>query len=82
LLEALWPSEKEKQHPPGSLLDVLDELIDAQLLYEHGIHYHFRHALHRTFVYESASEARRRTLHAQVARSQIELDRLPLPDGR
>lgn len=82
LLEALWPGEKGKQDAPGSLLDVLDELIDAQLLYEHGIHYHFRHALHRTFVYESASEARRRELHARVARSLVELgereDELPV----
>jgi len=73
LLEALWSVAEEPKEGGGRLLDVLDELIGAQLLHEHGVHYRFRHALHRSCVYESASEARRRALHAQVARSLLEL---------
>lgn len=74
LLEALWSgAEKTQEHSGGRLLDVLDELIGARLLHEHGVHYRFRHALHRRCVYESASQARRRTLHGEVARSLVEL---------
>jgi DNA-binding SARP family transcriptional activator len=72
LLEALWSRAAEAEGA-SRLLDVLDELIGAQLLHEHGVHYRFRHALHRRCVYESASEARRRALHAQVAASLAEL---------
>lgn len=72
LLEALWSGTDEAKEG-GGLLDVLDELIGAHLLHEHGVRYRFRHALHRECVYESASQARRRTLHAQVARSLVEL---------
>jgi len=83
LLEALWSAgEEANEDAARRLLDLLDELIDARLLHEHGIRYRFRHALHRTFVYESASEARRRELHARVARSLVELgereDELPV----
>jgi tetratricopeptide (TPR) repeat protein len=72
LLEAHWSRAAEAEGA-SRLLDVLDELIGAQLLHEHGVHYRFRHALHRRCVYESASEARRRALHAQVAASLAEL---------
>jgi tetratricopeptide (TPR) repeat protein len=74
LLEALWPgAEATPEDGGGRLLDVLDELIGARLLHEHGVHYRFRHALHRSCVYESASQARRRALHGAVARSLVEL---------
>lgn len=74
LLEALWSGARETREAHGGrLLDVLDELIEARLLQEHGVHYRFRHALHRSCVYESASQARRRALHGEVARSLVEL---------
>ena len=83
LLEALWlGGDKGTDGAGATLLDLLDQLSDAQLLIERGIHYHFRHALYRSCVYESASEARRRALHAQVARSLVQLgereDELPV----
>jgi DNA-binding SARP family transcriptional activator len=74
LLKALWSGgDGGKESADAGLLDVLDELIAAQLLYERGIHYHFRHALYRNSIYESVSEARRRVLHAQVAQTLVEL---------
>jgi tetratricopeptide (TPR) repeat protein len=74
LLEALWSGgDGGKENADAGLLDVLDELIAAQLLYERGFYYHFRHALYRTSIYESVSEARRRVLHAQVAHTLVEL---------
>ena len=74
LLEALWPgAETTHGDGGGRLLDVLDELIGARLLHEHGVHYRFRHALHRSCVYESTSQARCRALHGAVARSLVEL---------
>ena len=83
LLDALWSSgDKGTDGAGATLLDLLDQLTDAQLLNERGIHYQFRHALYRSCVYESASEARRRALHAQVARSLVQLgereDELPV----
>jgi DNA-binding SARP family transcriptional activator len=72
LLEALWAGADDTKEG-GGLLDVLDELIAERLLHEHGVRYRFRHALHRNCVYESASQARRRALHAQIARSLVEL---------
>lgn len=71
LLEALWSSDKADGVANPTLLDLLDELTAAHLLSERGIHYHFRHELYRRCVYELASEARRRALHAQVARTLI-----------
>ncbi len=74
LLESVWSighSGREGVRP--GLLDLLDQLTGAQLLDERGIHYRFRHALYRSCVYESASEARRRALHAQAARSLVQL---------
>jgi tetratricopeptide (TPR) repeat protein len=74
LLKALWSGgDGGKESADAGLLDVLDELIAAQLLYERGIYYHFRHALYRTSIYQSVSEARRRVLHAQVAQALVEL---------
>jgi DNA-binding SARP family transcriptional activator len=73
LLEALWSGAEKTQEDSGRLLDTLDELIGARLLHEHGVHYRFRHALHRSCVYESTSQARRRTLHGEVARTLVEL---------
>jgi len=83
LLEALWSGgNKGREDAETGLLDLLDQLIAAHLLYERGIHYHFRHALHRHCIYESASEARRHVLHAQVAHGLVELgereDELPV----
>jgi DNA-binding SARP family transcriptional activator len=72
LLEALWSSGKENK-AEAVLLDLLDELIDARLLTERGIHFRFRHELYRRCVYESASEARRRALHAEAARALVRL---------
>jgi len=74
LLETLWPSGNEgREDGDASLLGLIDRLIAAQLLYERGIHYHFRHALYRNCIYESTSEARRRVMHARVAHSLVEL---------
>ena len=73
LLERLWPGGNSRENAGAGLLDVIDQLIAAQLLYERGIHYHFRHALYRNCIYESTSEARRRVIHAQVAHSLVEL---------
>jgi len=83
LLEALWPGgNKGREDADAGLLDVLDQLTAAHLLYERGIHYHFRHALYRHCIYESASEARRHVLHAQVAHGLVQLgereDELPV----
>ncbi len=74
LLESMWSiGDNGRDGTRPSLLDLLDQLMQAQLLDERGIHYHFRHALHRSCVYESASDARRRALHAQAARSLVQL---------
>src|SRR5581483_2448203 len=74
LLETLWSSGNEgRGEANASLLAVIDQLIAAQLLYERGIHYHFGHALYRSCIYESVSEARRRVMHAQVAHSLVSL---------
>ena len=74
LLESLWSSGREgSECADAGLLDLLDQLISAQLLYERGIHYHFRHALYRSSIYESISEARRRVMHAQVAHGLVSL---------
>lgn len=83
LLEALWSGGNNgREDADASLLDLLDHLTAAQLLYERGIHYHFRHALYRNCIYESASEARRHVLHAQVAHGLVQLgeqeDELPV----
>lgn len=83
LLEALWSGgNKGRENADAGLLDLLDQLTDAHLLYERGIHYHFRHALYRRCIYESASEARRHVLHAQVAHGLVQLgereDELPV----
>ncbi len=82
LLEALWSSRKEGETDEKPLLDLLDELIEARWLSERGIHYHFGHELYRRCVYDLATEARRRALHAQVARALIRLsqkdDELPV----
>ncbi len=74
LLESVWSDlgkGRDGAHP--ELLDLLDRLSAAQLLEERGVHFRFRHTLHRGCVYESASEARRRALHALVARSLVQL---------
>ena len=74
LLETLWPGGNEgREDADAGLLDLLDQLIAAQLLYERGVHYHFRHALYRNCIYESVSEARRRVMHAQVAHGLVSL---------
>lgn len=74
LLETLWPGgDAGAEHAGTGLLDLLDQLIAARLLQERGIQYHFRHALHRSCVYESISEARRRVVHARVAHGLVSL---------
>ena len=74
LLKALWSNRNgDREGADAGLLDLIDQLIAAQLLYERGIHYHFRHALYRASVYESISQARRRVTHAQVAHTLVEL---------
>jgi DNA-binding SARP family transcriptional activator len=74
LLKALWSNGSgDGEGAEAGLLDLIDQLIAAHLLYERGIHYHFRHALHRASIYESISHARRRVTHAQVAHTLVEL---------
>jgi DNA-binding SARP family transcriptional activator len=73
LLESLWSSGNNGSEDADGLLDLLDQLTAAQLLHERGIHYHFRHELYRSCIYEFASGARRRALHAQVARALVRL---------
>lgn len=71
LLELLW----QQQDAVGSesLLDLLDQLLNAQLLEERGINLHFRHALYRQGIYQNASAIRRRALHARIARQLVQL---------
>lgn len=74
LLELLWSgSGTTGEAADADLLDVLDQLTAARMLYERGVHYHFRHELHRSAVYELTSGARRRTLHARIARALVQL---------
>jgi DNA-binding SARP family transcriptional activator len=74
LLKALWSSGNgDGEGADAGLLDLIDQLVAAHLLDERGVHYHFRHALYRTSVYESISEVRRRVTHAQVAHALVEL---------
>ncbi|MEA3411538.1 MAG: hypothetical protein U9R74_08355, partial [Pseudomonadota bacterium] len=68
-LKILWPDRGEGE---SGLLDLIDQLTAARLLDERGIQYHFRHALYRSCVYESASGARRQALHARVARVLVQ----------
>jgi DNA-binding SARP family transcriptional activator/tetratricopeptide (TPR) repeat protein len=58
-----------RDREPTSLLDVLDELLDARLLEETGLSYRFPHPLLREAVYQQMSEVRRRALHGRVARA-------------
>lgn len=75
LLEALWAGGAGGDGGDGApLLDLLDELLAARLLIERGVNFRFRHELHRRCVYELASEARRRALHAEIARTLIRLN--------
>jgi DNA-binding SARP family transcriptional activator len=60
---------------PTSLLDVLDELLEARLLEETGLSYSFPHPLLREAIYQQMSEARRRALHGRVARTLEKLYR-------
>ncbi len=53
------------------LFEPLEEVMRARLLDEQGLDYSFRHALVREAIYESISEARRRALHALVARRLV-----------
>ncbi len=59
----------EEVRGQSSLLDLLDEVLEAQLLQETGLSYSFPHPLLREAVYQRMSEARRRTLHERVARA-------------
>lgn len=67
VLEACVASEEERRQT--SLLDLLDEVLEAQLLQEVGLSYSFPHPLLREAIYQQMSEARRRTLHGRVARA-------------
>jgi len=66
LLAALVPM------PEDDLQRTLDDLVAAGLISRHGLPpeagYAFRHALVRDVAYESLLKARRRTIHAAVAR--------------
>lgn len=55
-----------------ALFEPLEEVTRANLLEETGLDYSFHHALFRETIYQSISEARRRALHALVARSLVE----------
>ncbi|MCU7948240.1 MAG: AAA family ATPase [Candidatus Thiodiazotropha sp. (ex Cardiolucina cf. quadrata)] len=66
LLERLWSGTADE------LLDVLDEITQAQLMQEHGADFRFRHALFRVVIYESVSQARCRHIHANIARVLVE----------
>lgn len=71
LLTSVWGGatrpEKKK------LFDPLEEVTDARLLVERGLNYSFRHALMREAIYASISEARRRALHARIARRLVSM---------
>ncbi len=56
-----------------ALFEPLEEVTKARLLDERGLDYSFRHALVREAIYESISEARRRALHALVARRLVDM---------
>lgn len=53
------------------LFEPLEEVTRARLLDERGLDYSFHHALVREAIYASISEARRRALHALVARRLV-----------
>ncbi len=57
----------EEEHGQTSLLDLLDEIQEAQLLEETGLSYSFPHPLLREAILQQMSEARRRTLHERMA---------------
>ncbi len=56
-----------------TLADQLSQLVDAELLYQHGdpphSSYRFKHALVQDAAYESMLLATRQTLHSQIART-------------
>lgn len=66
VLETGLTLEGDGQRP---LLDLLDEVLEAQLLQETGLSYSFPHPLLREAVYQQMSEARRRALHDRLARA-------------
>lgn len=55
------------------LFDLLEEVTRAGLLQERGLDYSFHHALVHRAIYESIAEARRRALHALVARRLLSI---------
>ena len=70
-LASMWKSGKTKAE--NGFFNALEELIRARLLEEHGLDYCFRHALVQETIYSFISEARRQTLHKQIADQLLEL---------
>lgn len=64
LLQALVPDE-------ASLLRGLEQLADAELIYQHGVppetRYFFKHALIQDVAYQSLLKSKRKQLHTQIA---------------
>lgn len=75
LLETAWHGGESTgvRETSQSLFDLLDELLSAGLVEEHGLQFRFLHGLVRASVYQSISEARRTALHALAARSLLDL---------
>lgn len=70
VIAAVWDGGASSEE---SLFDALEEVTRGRLLEERGLDYSFRHTLVREVIYASISEARRRALHARVARRLIGL---------
>ena len=69
LMASVWSGAASSEE--SELFEPLEEVSRARLLDERGLDYAFRHALVREAVYASISEARRRALHALVARRLV-----------
>ncbi len=70
LMSAVWSGAAFVDE--NSLFEPLEEATRAHLLEERGLDYSFHHTLVRETIYQSISEARRRALHALVARNLME----------
>ncbi|MFH5832954.1 AAA family ATPase [Halalkalibaculum sp. DA384] len=71
LLAYVWSGDHQGANQ--ELFTALEEVVRERLLEEKGLDYSFRHALVQETIYSSISQARRKTLHRQVADRLLEL---------
>jgi predicted ATPase/class 3 adenylate cyclase len=64
---------KVSGHSESQLMPLLDQLLDAELIYEHGIRpqviYEFKHALVQDAAYNSLLKTARQKFHMRIARA-------------